>query len=303
METHPVPQNISSYEFRLVGDMTLKQFLQLAGGAVVALIIFRLPLIAIIKFPLTFIAAVTGILMAFVPINGRPFSTWLSAFVKAIYSPTEFIWNPVAPVATLPQISPIPAPVSAPPIQTLNPIPVPEVATSTPITHFTHTETTSAVVTKPEPKPEPPPTPVIVPVKTEKAAPPKTELPPVPVTPVENVPQPQFPQSVKVSTANSASVTSQVTTPTVPNILAGIVCDNNSQPLGGITVEIVDTATGIPARALRTNRLGQFQIAIPLTPGTYNVIAEKEGVVFEPVSIQVKGTIIPPILISTKTNA
>ena len=32
METHPVPQNISSYEFRLVGDMTLKQFLYLAGG-------------------------------------------------------------------------------------------------------------------------------------------------------------------------------------------------------------------------------------------------------------------------------
>ncbi|KKR52786.1 MAG: hypothetical protein UT88_C0021G0001, partial [Candidatus Woesebacteria bacterium GW2011_GWD2_40_19] len=38
MEQHPIPQNISSYQFRLVGDMTLKQFFQLAGGFLVGLI-------------------------------------------------------------------------------------------------------------------------------------------------------------------------------------------------------------------------------------------------------------------------
>jgi hypothetical protein len=80
-----------------------------------------------------------------------------------------------------------------------------------------------------------------------------------------------------------------------------LVTNPTGQPLNGITVEIVDTSTGIPARALRTNRLGQFQIAIPLTPGTYNIIAEKEGLVFAPVSVQVKGSIIPPIVISAKT--
>jgi len=33
MEQHPIPQQISSYEFKLVGEMTLKQFLKAAGFA------------------------------------------------------------------------------------------------------------------------------------------------------------------------------------------------------------------------------------------------------------------------------
>lgn len=80
-----------------------------------------------------------------------------------------------------------------------------------------------------------------------------------------------------------------------------MVVDAASQPLAQTTVEIIDTKTGIPARALRTNRLGQFQIAIPLPAGTYNVIAEKEGLTFDPVSIQAKGSIISPVIIHGKT--
>src|SRR3972149_5475724 len=92
MEQHPVPQNISSYEFRLVGDMTLKQFLQLAGGIVLAFIFFRLPIPVILKYPLVFVSAVTGAAMAFLPISGRPFTAWLTAFIRAVYSPTQYLW-------------------------------------------------------------------------------------------------------------------------------------------------------------------------------------------------------------------
>ena len=43
-ESHPIPQQISSYQFRLVGDMTLKQFFQLArGGLDVASFLFHGP--------------------------------------------------------------------------------------------------------------------------------------------------------------------------------------------------------------------------------------------------------------------
>ena len=48
MQQHPVPQHISNYEFKLVGDMTLKQFFQLAGGILVALIFYATPLPGII---------------------------------------------------------------------------------------------------------------------------------------------------------------------------------------------------------------------------------------------------------------
>jgi len=39
MEQHPIPQQITSYEFKLVGEMTLKQFAKAAGGIILALLI------------------------------------------------------------------------------------------------------------------------------------------------------------------------------------------------------------------------------------------------------------------------
>jgi len=91
-EQHPVPQQISSYQFRLVGDMTLKQFFQIAAGAIVALIIYGLPFPGFIKWPLIVIAALSGAAFAFLPIQDRPLEQWLYAFFRSIYSPTYFVW-------------------------------------------------------------------------------------------------------------------------------------------------------------------------------------------------------------------
>lgn len=336
METHPVPQNITSYEFHLVGDMTLKQFLQLAGGIVIAFIIFRTPLVGFIKYPLAFISAVTGALMAFIPINGRPFSNWFFAFLKAIYSPTEFVWKPGPPPAVIaapaPSVTPPQAPVKETPAapdaavsvtqKASNPQFVPSFSSliTSKLSHVapaSPTQTTSAVVTQAPPKPVPPSQPA-KPVSTPPATAPVKEVPvqsvsspgvtaPPPPAPSRPAPAqtvaaaPPAPISGSIQKAPLANITSLISAPTVPNVLTGIVIDSAGQPLNGITVEIIDTSTGIPSRALRTNRLGQFQIAIPLTPGFYNVIAEKDNLTFDPVSVQVKGDIVAPIVISAKT--
>src|SRR3989344_4775673 len=92
MKQHPVPQNISSYEFKLVGDMTLKQFFQLAGGAIVALIFYASPIPGIIKWPLVFIFGALGAALAFLPVEERPLSTWIFAFLKAVYLPTRYVF-------------------------------------------------------------------------------------------------------------------------------------------------------------------------------------------------------------------
>lgn len=92
MKQHPVPQHISSYEFKLVGDMTLKQFFQLAGGALIALAIYATPIPGFIKWPLVFIFGALGAALAFLPIEERPLSTWMFAFLKAIYSPTRYVF-------------------------------------------------------------------------------------------------------------------------------------------------------------------------------------------------------------------
>lgn len=92
-EQHPVPQQISSYQFKLVGDMNIKQFFQIAAGAIIALIVYGMPLPGFVKWPLIIVAAISGAAFAFLPIQDRPMEQWLSAFFRSIYSPTIFSWQ------------------------------------------------------------------------------------------------------------------------------------------------------------------------------------------------------------------
>ncbi|MDP3998367.1 MAG: PrgI family protein [bacterium] len=93
MEQHPVPQNITSFEFRLIGDMTLKQFGFLAVAGILAFIIWELPLPGFIRIPIASLCAFFGVAFAFLPLEDRPLHRWFLAFLKAIYSPTQFIFQ------------------------------------------------------------------------------------------------------------------------------------------------------------------------------------------------------------------
>jgi hypothetical protein len=114
MEQHPIPQQISSYQFKLVGDMTLKQFFQVAGGVVISLIFYSLPLHPIIKWPFILFFVLLGVALAFLPLRERPLEKWIIAFFRSIYSPTLYTWEKTEkePVfyteeAVAPEIKPI----------------------------------------------------------------------------------------------------------------------------------------------------------------------------------------------------
>ena len=96
MEQHPIPQAITAYRFKLVGDMTLKQFLELAAGVVSAWVLFNSPTNILIKWTLGPFLAFLGFALAFLPIEDRPLDHWIISFVKAIYAPTQFIYRPRA---------------------------------------------------------------------------------------------------------------------------------------------------------------------------------------------------------------
>lgn len=95
MDTHPIPQDVTSFQFKLVGDMTLKQFLYLAAGSGIAylLFVFLAHDYPLATWPLIIISALLGVAFAFLPIGSRPLDHWLAAFLKAIYSPTKRIWK------------------------------------------------------------------------------------------------------------------------------------------------------------------------------------------------------------------
>lgn len=274
MDQHPVPQNISSYEFRLVGDMTLKQFFQLAGGVIGGVIIYRLPLPFFLKYPLAGLSILLGVMLAFVPVSGRPFSQWIVAFIRAVYSPTEYQWAE----------SPQPATPSPQPTITTSTLPLSRPSTldlieSQLVARFSQIFTNPSTLFSPLPSKIQPTTP--------------SPQPPITINyePTNPVPQPPTTINHQPSTNNS------LPSPDRPNLLAGQVLDPAGLYLEGVILELSDAA-GLPVRALRTNKLGQFMTATPLASGSYTLSAEKEGFTFPPLSLQVENKIIPPITIS-----
>ena len=64
----------------------------------------------------------------------------------------------------------------------------------------------------------------------------------------------------------------------------------------GAIIEIKDSA-GRPIRALKSNKLGHFIIVTPLDSGKYDIVTEKDGFEFSPISFEAIGELIPPILV------
>lgn len=93
-QAHPIPQNVTNFEFHLVGDMTLKQFGYLGGGLGIAFLIFvtMVPTLPYLAWPLILIFALVGVAFAFLPIQERPLDKWLGAFIKAISKPTKLTY-------------------------------------------------------------------------------------------------------------------------------------------------------------------------------------------------------------------
>src|SRR5258708_2691365 len=93
MDNHPIPQDVTHFQFKLIGEMTVKQFAFLAAGAVIAWITFALPIFFLIKFPLMLIFFGTGAIFAFIPIEGRPTDLMLSYFMRALFTPNQYIFQ------------------------------------------------------------------------------------------------------------------------------------------------------------------------------------------------------------------
>src|SRR3989344_7846984 len=93
MENHPIPQDITGFQFRLIGDMTIKQFAYLAAGVILGWITFILPIFILIKLPFAAIFIGLGVAAAFVPIEGRPFDIMVTNYFKALFSSTQYVYQ------------------------------------------------------------------------------------------------------------------------------------------------------------------------------------------------------------------
>ena len=93
MENHPIPQDVTGFQFKLIGDMTVKQFAYLAVGTIAGWIVFSLPISYFFSLPVAAICAILGISLAFIPIAGRPIDVMLLNFVKSLFTPTQYVYR------------------------------------------------------------------------------------------------------------------------------------------------------------------------------------------------------------------
>ena len=91
MESHPIPQNVTSFEFKLVGDMTLKQFLYLAGGLGMGYLSYRF--IPWVGFILGFLLGAFGAALAFYKFNNKPFIFLIESAFKYITGDRFYLWK------------------------------------------------------------------------------------------------------------------------------------------------------------------------------------------------------------------
>ncbi len=93
MENHPIPQDVTGFQFKLIGNMTVKQFAYLATGCIFAIILYYAPVFILIKLLFIPLFAGSGAALAFLPIDGRPLDVMISQLIKALVSPNQYVYH------------------------------------------------------------------------------------------------------------------------------------------------------------------------------------------------------------------
>ena len=310
MEQHPIPQQISSYEFKLVGEMTLKQFLKAAGGILLAVLINSTKIVAFIKWPLMLFFGGLGLLLAFVPFEDRPLETWITAFIKSIYSPTIFLYkkkndNSWLEFETKQTGTDENEPEEA--VESRDLCVSADKDTNLAKERFirekfrlgrknkrlagetekdTVEEATATVLKTTEP------------TVTEKTLAQSTKKEEERTTDWRDEKANLNLKTEKLK-ATGKAVFGSIPMPDRPdtaNVIVGMATTSEGKIIDGVIVEIQDSH-GNPARVIKTNLLGQFKISTPLSNGRYLIIAEKDGYEFNRVNIDLTGKIVDPIRI------
>lgn len=296
MDNHPIPQDVTGFQFKLIGNLTVKQFAYLATGVVLAGILWQLPINVLIKFPFCAFSVILGLGLAYFPISGRPMDLMIGNYIKALFRPTQFIYEKIGgqiyfpnrtPLAVMKNIrqykndfNPFPKDKLKAYLETMNTQPKSKIDEAENVPQLNLQPNPIAYVA-PKPLNEPK---IVVPQPIVKTQPIQTQ----PTTPTAK-------QTILTLRGFNKAV-GMLSAPDSPNLITGITKDPRGNTLSNILVEVKDK-DGNPVRAFKTNELGRFASATPLANGTYTVEFEdpKTQNKFEKMTINIVGQIIIPI--------
>ena len=307
MENHPIPQDVTGFQFKLIGNMTVKQFAYLAIGIVFAWILYQLPVNILIKLPFCAFSAIAGTMLAYLPISGRPIDVMIGNYIKALIRPTQFIYEktgghiyiPSKAPATIAKsvkqykndFSPFPKDKLKAYLETLDTKSKNKVdeRENDFLMSVSNLATNSPAYQEPQPK---------LVSYSDLPQEPKKITPVQPAQKTEPISHPIPPPAKTLITPIKAPnrMASAPSVPEFPNLITGITKDPRGNALSNILVEVIDK-DGNPVRAFKTNEFGKFASATPLVNGTYTINFEdpKSQNRFEKVVVNISGQIISPI--------
>jgi len=276
MEQHAVPRQITSFEFKLIGFLTIKQFVYLllfAGFSV--LIYFLLLPIKPFNIVLAGLTMAAGGFFAMYRYNERELDVWIKNLATSLLSPSQYYYmkRNTAPDFLKGVF------VSGDETTTLN-----------------HVDANQKLAKYLETKKHEPVEPAkkalqINTLLQEPATP--VAAPPVAAIPVQPAPTTQTTPGV-VAAAPVVSEAKEV-------CFSGVIHNNRNEPLPNIMV-YVNSSSGQAVRILKTNHHGLFATFHPLPPGDYAVNPKDLGgkYFFDTMNITVDEQQLPPIQIYSK---
>lgn len=329
MDNHPIPQDVTGFQFKLIGDMTLKQFLYLAASIITGWVLLSLPLGYLISIPVAILVIIAGVSLAFIPVAGRPVDIMLLNFLKSIFAPTQYVYKkfdskdyalsqsqlPLPPQTTQPHIT-TPSTEQAVGLkidekkskelqkkegdlkeklkemeEKEKNLKEKELSVNQGLSQEAHQKLLALEDEVQEMRSQ-----------REQLSKQISTLQKTLVTQRTNIfkasmakPTPQTPNVRKIPVGMGKEL-GLPTAPTVANMVTGIVKDPRGKPLANILVEIKDKEDN-PIRAFKTSQLGHFASATPLPNGTYVLILEdpKGENRFDAIELSAKNELIMPI--------
>lgn len=302
MDQHPIPRQITTFEFKLIGFFTVKQFLYILFFVPIGFLVYFIFPIPLLNILLGLIVGGFGFALALVPINERPLDIWIKNLIKRLTSPTQYTYHkhnsPIYFFDNLYFVSD--------PHRVLTHIESEEklaaylARTQAAAQPTPQRPSLASLFTKPKkeaspqpvlqpavisPSPSTAPAPQVqnqlkesVPVMPEsKVLPVETPTSKVPIGPHTPLPdklvfkepvvtKPAVPASS--TAAPTQSVSNPISSPKPP-FFTGTVKNNKLMPLPGVLVYVKDS-TGKTLRLLKTNPHGVFATFSPLPPGVYS---------------------------------
>lgn len=273
MDQHPIPRQITTFEFKLIGILTIKQFvysLIFAGLTVIAYFIIAIPYL---NFLAAFLVGAAGGAFVFVKYNERPLDIWIKNLALRLISPSQYYYiKHNTPPFFLKGLSLQSDPTIVKTHIDANRKLANYIAGQTPPPqNTTHQQTIGMLINQAVATSQP--------ALTQQKAGEQTYTPILPSPPVQDKPPSNEKQPV----------------------MSGQVKNNKGVPLPDIML-YVKTSTSEVARILKTNHHGVFATFHSLPRGSYTIEPKdlKSKYFFDTMTLQVHSEPTEPIIIISK---